>query len=174
MARPPVSVYVVHTVLLAAFAGVLAAIVYAGWWVPEGAVAPRALVAPITALAGLTAIVWVMMFAYRNVSVARGIANIDYYKLYGGSCTPPEWVERPARTFANLLEAPVLFYLVCVLMIVTGDFDPIQLTLAWVYVGARAVHAVVYIATNYVPTRMVIYVGSCVVLIVMWARFASA
>jgi hypothetical protein len=73
----------------------------------------------------------------------------------------------------NLLEVPVLFYLVCVLMIVTGDFDPIQLTLAWVYVAARFVHAVIYIGLNYVPARMTAYVCSCIALIVMWVRFAA-
>jgi hypothetical protein len=170
--RPPTKIYALLGFVMIAFAALLVAIVRGSLWVPREPVAPHRLTAPILALAALTAVVWVMMFAFRNAAVARGTASIRYYELYHPTDAPAGWVERPARAFMNLLEVPVLFYLVCVLMIVTGDFDATQLTLAWVYVAARLVHAIVYIAFNYVPARMIVYVCSCVALIVMWVRFA--
>jgi len=173
MSRPPTKVYLLLCLVTGAFGALLVAIVRGSLRVPAGPVSPRGLIAPITALAAVTGVVWLLMLVARNVAVARGTASVRYYKLYGAADAPPEWVERPARTFMNLLEVPVLFYLVCVLMIVTGDFDPVQLTLAWVYVAARIAHAAIYLASNYVPMRLAAYVSSCAVLIVMWVRFAA-
>lgn len=132
----------------------------------------RQLVQPMIALVGLTGVVWVLMFVYRNVAVARGAAPVDYYQTYGGDA-PPEWVERPARTFMNLLEVPVLFYVVCILMLQTEKWDSTQASLAWLFVGTRFVHAFVYIGINYVPLRLVTYAMGCITLAVIWWRFAA-
>ena len=133
----------------------------------------RELIQPIVALFGLTALVWVLMFAYRNVAVVRRVASLRYYETYN-SDMPPEWVERPARTFMNLLEVPLLFYVVCVLMLQTGRWDSVQLSLAWLFVALRYVHAIVYIAINDVPLRFATYAMGCITVTVIWWRFASA
>lgn len=113
------------------------------------------------------------MFVYRNVAVARGQAQVGYYKGYSGE-VPPEWIERPARTFANLLEVPVLFYLASVLMLQTGTWDGTQVALAWLFVAMRVLHAAVYIGINFVPLRLVTYLMGCITLVVIWWRFAAA
>jgi hypothetical protein len=159
-------------------AALLAAYVAVLWFAMAAAPAvaeqtPRLLVQPILALFALTAIVWLLMFAYRNVAVARGIASIGYYRAYADNA-PPEWVERPARTFMNLLEVPVLFYVVCILMLQTRTWDGTQVSLAWVFVALRAVHAAVYIGLNFVPLRLATYLMGCITLAVMWCRFAAA
>lgn len=136
-------------------------------------VEPRELIQPIVALVGLTAMVWVLMFAFRNVAIVRRIASLRYYKAYHAD-TPPEWVERPARTFMNLLEVPLLFYVVCVLMLQTGRWDSVQLSLAWLFVALRCVHAIVYIGFNDVPMRFATYAMGCIAVTVLWWRFASA
>ncbi len=156
--------------LLAAFLALL--------WVvlaqPLGVSAPeqRQLVQPMIALVGLTGVVWVLMFVYRNVAVARGAASVGYYQAYGGDA-PPEWVERPARTFMNLLEVPVLFYVACILMLQTEKWDSTQAALAWLFVGTRFVHAFVYIGFNFVPLRLATYLMGCITLAVIWCRFAA-
>ena len=134
---------------------------------------PRQLVQPVIALIALTAVVWLLMFAFRNVAVARGLAKLNYYRTYTGDEPPPEWVERPARTFMNLLEIPVLFYLVCVLMLQTAQWDSVQVSLAWLFVGTRYLHAFVYIGFNHVPMRLAAYLMGCLTLGVMWVRFGT-
>jgi len=134
---------------------------------------PRELIQPILGLVGLTAFVWVLMFAYRNGAVMRGAASLRYYKTYTTD-TPPEWVERPARAFMNLLEVPLLFYVVCVLMLQTARWDSVQLSLAWLFVASRYLHALVYIGLNDVPLRFAAYAMGCITLAVLWWRFASA
>ena len=134
---------------------------------------PRLLIQPIIALFALTAIVWLLMFVFRNVAVARGVASLRYYRAYTDGA-PPEWVERPARTFMNLLEVPVLFYVVCILMLQTGTWDGTQVALAWLFVALRALHAAVYIGINVVPLRLATYLMGCITLAVIWWRFAAA
>lgn len=132
-----------------------------------------ALLRPIVALVSLTGVVWALMFAFRNFAVVRGDASILYYQTYRATEAPSEWIERPARAFMNLLEVPVLFYVVCILMLVTRACDEAQIQLAWLFVVARVVHAVIYIGINHVPARLGTYVAGCVTVAVIWFRFAT-
>ena len=86
---------------------------------------------------------------------------------------PAEKVERPARAYANLLELPVLFYAVCLLMLTTGTFDSVQVSLAWIFVAARYAHALIHIGFNYVPLRFTAFLAGATTLAVIWTRFAQ-
>src|SRR5262249_32739481 len=108
-----------------------------------------------------------------NVSVAVGKVAMRYYQNYRDD-VPPEWIERPARTFMNLLEVPVLFYVACLLMLSAQACDAAQVTLAWIFVATRLAHALIYIGINHVPTRFAAYVTGCVTLGVIWTRMAYA
>ena len=160
--------YLIIGVILAIFAAVLVAVVRTA--PAQGA--PADLIRPVVALVGLTAIVALLMGVYRNVAVIRGVVPARYFRGYTADY-PDEWVERPARAYMNLLELPVLFYVVCLLMLATGRFDFVQISLAWVFVVARTVHAFVHIAFNYVPLRFAAFVGGVVTLAVIWTRFAQ-
>src|SRR4030095_16173616 len=128
--------YLLIGAIFAAFVAVLVAVVV---WSTPAPVQGTALIQPVVALVILTAIVFVLMVVYRNLALIRGAASLRYFQ----SATvdqPAEKVERPARAYANLLELPVLFYAVCLLMLTTGTFDSIQVSLAWVFVAARYAH----------------------------------
>lgn len=162
--------YAVLTPVIGAFFYALYSVVARG----AGVAAPSTeLIAPITALAGLTFVVALIMVVVRNGSVVRGLASIAYYASYRSADAPSEWIERPARTFANLLELPVLFYVVCILMLVTQRCDAAQVQLAWIFVAARALHAAIYIGINHVPARFGAYLMGFATLTVMWFRFGS-
>ena len=161
--------YLMIGVVLAGFAAVLVAVVQA---TPAPVAQGAALIRPVVALVALTAIVALTMGVYRNVAVIRGAASVRYFRTYTADI-PAEWVERPARAYMNLLELPVLFYVVCLLMLATGRFDSVQVSLAWVFVVARYVHAFIHIAFNYVPLRFAAFVAGVATLAVMWTRFAA-
>jgi hypothetical protein len=131
----------------------------------------RDLVLPMLAMFALTATVWLLMVLLRNGAVLLGAASVIYFHDYKSE-QPEEWLERPARTFNNLMQVPTLFYVVALLMIIIPWVDRTQIVLAWIYVAARLLHAIVYIGFNYVPLRFAIYAVSCITLGVMWARFA--
>ncbi len=131
------------------------------------------LVGPILAMVGLTGVVWLLMVVARNGGVLRGLVSAKYYEDYT-SDVPIEWIERPARTFNNLMQVPTLFYVVCLLMIATGWRDDAQLGLAWLFVLTRLVHATVYIAFNNVKWRFACWMTGCITLIFLWVRFAAS
>lgn len=164
--------YLLIGVILAAFAAMLAGIVLATPGASPFGREPEALIRPVVALAGLTALVWCLMVVWRNLALVRGNASPRYFRTFT-SDPPAEWVERPARTYMNLLELPVLFYVASALMLITGKFDGIQVALAWVFVLTRCVHAFIYIGFNYVPLRFVAFAASSLTLGVLWARFAA-
>jgi hypothetical protein len=68
----------------------------------------------------------------------------------------------------NLLEFPVLFYVGALMFDVAGKVDWISLTLAWCYVGCRAVHSVIHLTYNDVSHRLAAFTTSNVVLILFW------
>jgi len=132
-----------------------------------------ALLPPIFVLVALTAVVLVLAAVVRNVSIIRGQASMRYYETYGDDA-PAEWIERPAKTFNNLFQVPLLFYVVCLLMMVSEEIDSIQVTLAWLFVGTRIAHAFIYIVFNRVPYRFAAFIAGFITLMVIWGRFASA
>ncbi len=165
--------YLLVGVILAAFVAVLVAVLRttpASAHNVQGA-AP-ALIRPVVALVVLTAIVGLLMVVYRNVAVIRGTATGRYFRTFTAD-QPAEWVERPARTYMNLLELPVLFYVVCLLMLATGRFDSVQVSLAWVFVITRYVHAFIYIGFNHLPLRFTAFLTGVITLAVIWTRFAE-
>lgn len=159
----------VTTVLTAYFVWLSSAVSGA----PHGAVDPRELLPALFAMVVLTAAVWFLMLLARNISVAIGKVAMGYYRNYRDDA-PPEWIERPARTFMNLLEVPVLFYVAILLMLVTRECDRAQVLLAGAFVALRALHALIYIGVNHVPARFGAYVAGCITLGAIWVRLASA
>ena len=163
--------YLLIGVILAAFVAVVVAVVRTtSADIVQGAAA--ALIQPVVALVVLTAIVGLMMVVYRNVAIIRGTASARYFKTFTADM-PAEWVERPTRTYMNLLELPVLFYVVCLLMLTTGRFDSVQVSLAWLFVITRYVHAFIYIGFNHVPLRFTAFLTGVITLAVIWTRFAE-
>ena len=85
---------------------------------------------------------------------------------------PPD-VNLPNRNYMNLLEAPVLFYVACIVAFVANLVTPGMVALAWGYVGLRLLHSIVHLTYNKVPHRGLVFGASNVVLVVMWVRLAA-
>jgi hypothetical protein len=166
--RPAVSDYVAVAIILTATVVGLALFIGAAAPSPTS---PFALIPPVVSLVALTFVVLVLTAVVRNLAVFRGTASARYYRDYV-SDAPGETIERPARAFNNLLQMPTLFYAACALMLASGIIDTVQVTLAWLFVGLRVLHAFVYIAFNRLAYRFSLFAASCVVLGVLWARLA--
>ena len=163
--------YLLVGVILAAFVAVLMAVVRTTpAHIVQGAAA--ALLQPVAALVVLTAIALLIAVVYRNVAIIHKAASERYFRTFTDD-KPAEWVERPIRTYMNLLELPVLFYVVCLLMLTTGRFDSVQVSLAWLFVMTRYAHAFIYIGFNHVPLRFTAFLAGVITLAVIWTRFAE-
>ena len=77
-----------------------------------------------------------------------------------------------ADNFRNLFEAPLLFFAVCLALAVTDTVTQVQLVLAWIYVGLRAVHSFIHVTYNRVMHRFAVFLASMACLFLMWGLFA--
>lgn len=80
----------------------------------------------------------------------------------------------PNRNLMNLLELPMLFYVVCLAFYITLSVDALAVALAWLYFALRVVHTLVHVTYNNVFHRLGAFAASAVVLGALWVRFAIA
>ena len=93
---------------------------------------------------------------------------------YGETANVPPDVAVANRNLMNLLEMPVLFYVVCLALYVTGHVTSVTLYLAWAYVALRAAHTAIHLAYNRILYRFAPYALSNLVLLGLWLWFAAA
>jgi hypothetical protein len=130
----------------------------------------EAIFGPVGVLALWTMLV-LLVTGFRRVGAvrARRVKPADF--RLGESGDVPENVAIANRNLMNLLEVPVLFYVVCLCLYVTHHAHPGLLGLAWVYVALRVLHSFIHLTTNNVRHRLMIFLLSNVVLIALWVGF---
>ena len=125
---------------------------------------------PVFCLVTLTFIMISATGITRLLSVRRRQVNPKYYVLMSGD-TPPDYVQKVGRNMANLLEVPVLFYLLAILVVLFEIHNQLLVDLAWLYVALRLVHSIIHVSYNNVPHRLIVFVLSVITLMLMWLQF---
>jgi len=128
------------------------------------------IVYPIFTLVIFTFVVSAAVGGSRLLSVRRREINPKYYALMSGD-TPPDYVQKLGRNYANLLEMPVLFYLLGALVVALEINHPVLINGAWLYVALRFVHSGIHITYNNSIHRLVVFVLSVLCLLAMWIQF---
>lgn len=117
---------------------------------------------PVLAMICLTAFVWLYLF----------ITRIRYYasnKKANPQKTPtrskmaeslPDAVNQPSDNFKNLLEIPVLFYMLCFICFAFRLVDVYVYYAAWAFVALRVIHTIIHCSYNNVMHRFVVYILS--------------
>ncbi|WHP04959.1 MULTISPECIES: MAPEG family protein [Acinetobacter] len=126
---------------------------------------------PAMALALFTLTVLLLILMKRIRAAVNKQVKIDDFK-YGESDTVPVWVCLPNRNFMNLLEVPILFYVVSIFIFITQHVDMLFVYLAWAYVVLRIIHSAIHLGYNNVVHRALIFGLSNAVLVIMWLRIA--
>lgn len=125
---------------------------------------------PVFSLVMLTFLVALATGISRMISVRRREVNHKYFILMTGD-TPPDYVQKIGRNFANLLETPILFYLLAALVIALKIESTLIHNLAWLYVALRLFHTLIHISYNHVIHRFMVFVLSMLTLLAMWIEF---
>jgi hypothetical protein len=133
---------------------------------------PEAIFGPVSVLALWTGAVLLLTGSKRIWAVRARRLQRDAFRL-GESKEVPEDVAVVNRNLMNLLEMPVLFYVVCLSFYVTRHVNAGVTRLAWVYVGLRLLHSLIHLTTNRVLHRMLAFASSNVVLLTLWIRFIA-
>jgi hypothetical protein len=127
---------------------------------------------PMLTLAAWTMVV-LLFVPYRRFKAvfARKVTANDF--KFGESVNVPGEVSIPNRNFMNLLEVPLLFYVVCLTAYATHKVDRAALILAWVYVIGRILHSVVHLTYNKVVHRLAAFAATNVILVVLLLRLLT-
>jgi hypothetical protein len=130
----------------------------------------EAIFRPVCALALWTLAVLVLTGARRVRAVRTGRVKRGAFRL-GESAEVPEDVAIVNRNLMNLLEVPLLYYVVCLCLYVTHQVRPGLLMLAWVYAALRVLHTLIHVTTNNIMQRLTVFAISNFVLATIWIRF---
>jgi hypothetical protein len=123
---------------------------------------------PAAALVGVTAIVWVRLYVVRFREMrTRHIAP----QSLATSRQAAEALQQTgaADNFKNLFEVPVLFYVLCLAIAVSGADSVFLAVGSWVYVLLRAAHSAIHCTYNNITHRFLVYASSTILLFVLWA-----
>lgn len=130
-----------------------------------------AILYPMFGLAAWTAVVLTLIpFARIGAAKRREVRAADF--LYGESANVPGAVSIPNRNYMNLLEMPMLFYVVCLIAYVTGASSLLAVYLAWAFVAARVVHSAIHLTYNKIMHRLSAFAVSNFLLVVLWVVVA--
>ena len=122
---------------------------------------------PCFAMALITLYISIRLTVLRHVAVLKDGLNPVFFKHNRGG-EPPEYLMRNEDHYVNIFEQPVLFYIVCVLVYITGQVDPILLTMAWAYIGTRILHGIIHLRYNKIIWRRNAFYLSTIVLFGQW------
>ena len=122
---------------------------------------------PLAAMAALTFGVLSLVPMFRAGDVTAGRLETHDFKM-GESARVPEATRLYNRNYMNLLELPVLFYVVCLIIYVTGSVSWLKVDLAWAFVLFRGLHTLIHLTINRVLVRLVMFSVSAFVLMILW------
>ena len=133
---------------------------------------PTDLLHPLLAQVALTALIWAILLTARLVSMIRHRVGMEELKGEEGYRKIAD-TDALSDNFENQFEVPVLFYLVLVLLMISGKSDPAIVTASWIFVGSRVAHSLIHCTFNSVYLRFGAYFTGCSVLGWIWWRALS-
>jgi hypothetical protein len=126
---------------------------------------------PPVVMAFLTGLVWLRLGADRLGEMRE--RRIHPQKIATAKAASEQFENvKSADHFRNLFEVPVLFYVLCGYVAITGFTSGLLLACAWGFVFLRALHTYIHLTNNNVIRRFQAFVASSIVLYVMWGIFA--
>ena len=125
---------------------------------------------PVLAQVLLTLTMFIVLGARKAKAVKAGEVNRKQAAL--NNRVWPEDVVKVSNNIANQFEVPVLFYVLCLVLYSINAVGVVAIVLAWLFALCRFAHAYVHIGSNYVPTRLRLFLLGCRVLIAMLIQTA--
>lgn len=130
----------------------------------------QSILTPVLMLVIWTLIIWVLLYARRIPAVQAAKIDPDSAKHPGALDSLPSRVRAAADNYNHLHEQPTVFYALAVYSHLVGVADPLNIGLAWAYVGLRVVHSLVQVTVNKVMVRLAVFALSSLALMVIAGR----
>lgn len=136
-----------------------------------------AILEPVVVLIAWTLVMLVWMVIVRLPALKA--AGVDLGGMVGGKGSdadrvlPPK-AQWPSHNYNHLLEQPTIFYAVIGVIALTGTDFPLNVALAWGYVGLRIVHSLVQATFNRVAVRFALFLLATLCLVALTLHAAMA
>jgi len=133
---------------------------------------PKLIFWPVVVQIALTAFIYIRLKNVKVEAVAAG--GVDRQKTALHPDAWPDSVIKVNNNLRNQFEAPVLFYVVTIILFVLGAVNPVTLGLAWLFVLSRLVHAYIHTGSNIVKYRLRVFTLGLVAVLGMLASIVYA
>ena len=130
----------------------------------------QAVLLPVFVLVGLTFGLLLWMAGARREALVGGEAKIKDIAL-----GQPNWPARATQIgncFSNQFEMPLLFYVLIALALPLRHADLVIVMLSRVFVVTRFAHAGIFVTSNDLRQRSLVWFAGVLVLFAMWLYFA--
>jgi hypothetical protein len=124
---------------------------------------------PMFALVVLTFIIGFSTGISRLISAKKGLVDRRYFKLFTGY-SPPDNIVKLGRNFSNLLEVPILFYVVGIILLVLDINNQLMQNFAWTFVVLRIIHSIIHVTYNKPIHRFLAFLLSSSIVLIMWVH----
>lgn len=119
--------------------------------------------------------VWLTLFLLLKLGISRySLAKSGAVRMKDIAIDSDAWpddIRKVSNCVLNQFQVPVLFYLICVLLLVTHLVDSVHIILAWIFVISRLVHAYIHTGSNLVRQRFSVFVIGITAVVIMWGYF---
>ncbi|MGI9326137.1 MAG: MAPEG family protein [Pseudomonadales bacterium] len=121
----------------------------------------------------LTLVVWIYMYTKRLTwFIQNPEAGAEIRTPEQLNSIIPESINRPSNNLKNLFELPVLFYLLCLYLLLLQQVDEVHIFCAYGFLVMRALHSIVHCTINHVLIRFSLYLLASACLWTMVVRAA--
>lgn len=133
---------------------------------------PKLIFWPVVVQILLTAYMYIRLKNVKIEAVQAG--GIDRQKAALDPDAWPDSVRKVNNNIRNQFEAPVLFYVLTIIVFVLGAVNPVTLGLAWLFVLSRLAHAYIHTGSNIVKYRLNVFTLGLVAVLGMLASIVYA
>ncbi len=127
---------------------------------------PDLILLPALAQILLVVVLYIHLAAAKSQAAQRGEVDESRRALYADAW--PEPVIQINNCIRNQFEVPVLFFVLVAMLWMLQAASALTLTLAWLFVATRLLHAWVHIGSNVVPLRRRLFSIGLLLLIGLW------
>ena len=126
------------------------------------------LLGPVVALVAWSLVMYVWLYVARIGAMRRaGLSAKGMRGTRGLDGIIPDQANWPAHNYSHLMEQPTIFYAIVLALVLMGFDDPINVYLAWAYLGLRVIHSLIQATVNIVVPRFIIFTLSSLCLIAL-------
>jgi hypothetical protein len=117
-------------------------------------------------------ILWVgsLSLSARIKAVRNGSAKL--HDIAADSGAWPRKVRLLGNNFDNQFQSPMLWYSASAMVVALQVLDIAFVALSWMFLLTRFAHSYVHTGSNYIPSRMRIFLMGLATLVLMWAWLA--